>query len=119
MNSVPADICRERVGKVGLVISVSLDDKLNSRIYKKNTFGIVYRSLYIPLIANRKKIISENSDIIINVFNDQDFNFSNWRDTLRFYSENKMQEFYLRGREEANKRIEEIKDAITENKSKF
>lgn len=119
LNSTPADVCREKVGKQGLVISISLDDKLNSRIYKKNTFGIVYRSLYIPLIANRKKIISENSDIIINVFNDQDFNFSNWRDTLRFYSENKMQEFYLRGREEANKRIEEIKDAITENKSKF
>ncbi|HQO10081.1 MAG TPA: patatin-like phospholipase family protein [Clostridiales bacterium] len=119
LNSTPADVCREKVGRKGIVISISLDDKLNSTIYKNNTFGIVYRSLYIPLIANRKKIISENSDIIINVFNDQDFNFSNWRDTLRFYSENKMQKFYLKGREEANKRIEEIKDAVVENKSNF
>ena len=78
LNSTPADVCREKVGRKGIVISISLDDKLNSTIYKNNSFGIVYRSLYIPMIANRKKIISENSDIIINVFDDQDFNFSNW-----------------------------------------
>ncbi|GEM_PF-5434871 len=31
---------------------------------------------------------------------DHDLNFSNWKDTLSFYSENKMREFYLKGKKE-------------------
>lgn len=112
LNSVPADICRKHVGKDGIVISVSLDEKLNLEKIKNNTFGIIYRSLYIPIMANRRDVIMNNSDININVFEDRDFNFSNWKDTLRFYSENKMREFYLKGRKEAVERVEEIKKVL-------
>jgi predicted acylesterase/phospholipase RssA len=112
LNSIPADVCRDYVGKDGIVISVSLDEKLNVEKIKNNTFGIIYRSLYIPIMANRREIIINNSDININVFGDRDFNFSNWKDTLRFYSENKMREFYLKGKQEAVERIEEIKKII-------
>jgi NTE family protein len=112
LNSIPADISRKEMGNNGIVISISLDEKLNENIDKNNTLSIVHRSIYIPLIANRQKIINENSDIKINVFADHDFTFSNWRDALRFYSEAKMECFYIKGKEAAVKRIDEIKKLI-------
>jgi len=112
LDSIPADISRKEVGNNGIVISISLDEKLNDNIDKNNTLSIVHRSIYIPLIANRQKIINENSDIKINAFADHDFAFSNWKDTLRFYSEAKMEGFYIKGKEAAVKRIDEIKKLI-------
>ena len=109
LDSIPADICRDKVGNEGVVISVSLDGYLSRHIEKINIFSMMYRAVYIPLINNREKIIKENSDIVINVFGHEEFNFRNWREIFRFYSMSKMERFIKMGEEATLAKLDEIK----------
>ncbi len=109
LDSIPADICRDRVGDEGVVISVSLDGYLSRHIEKINIFSMMYRAVYIPLINNREKIIKENSDIVINVFGHEEFNFRNWREIFRFYSMSKMEQFIKMGEDATIAKLDEIK----------
>ena len=113
LNSIPADVCRNIVGKDNVVISISLDESLQE-VDKNNVFSIVHKSIYIPILKRRQHIIRENSDININIFEDRPFNIKNWRDILRFYSEKKMEYFFRKGEIEANKVINDIKKIIYE-----
>ncbi|BEP28937.1 patatin-like phospholipase family protein [Helicovermis profundi] len=112
LDSIPADVCRDEVGNEGIVISISLDGHLSRQIDKINIFSMMYRAIYIPLINNREKIIKENSDIVIKVFEHQEFNFRNWREIFRFYSSSKMENFIKLGEEAAREQIDEIKAAL-------
>ncbi|MEA3424536.1 MAG: patatin-like phospholipase family protein [Bacillota bacterium] len=112
LDSIPADICREFVGDDGIVISISLDGHLSRTIDKINIFSMMYRAIYIPLINNREKIIKENSNIIIKVFNHQEFNFKNWREIFRFYSIARTDEFIKLGEEAAIEYLDEIKELL-------
>lgn len=113
LNSIPADVCRNIIGKDNIVISISLDESLHE-LNKNNVFSIVHRSIYIPTLKKRQQIIKENSNININIFEERPFNFKNWRDILRFYSEKKMEYFFRKGEIEANKVINDIKKIIYE-----
>lgn len=115
LDSIPADICRNEVGEEGIVISISLDGHLSEKIDKINIFSMMYRAIYIPLISNRQKIIEENSDIVIRVFEHQEFNFRNWREIFRFYSVSKMEEFIKLGEEATRKQINEIRQKVYSN----
>lgn len=112
LDSIPADICREKVGDNGIVVSISLDGYLSREIEHINIFSLMYRAVYIPLINNREKVIRENSDVIINVFGHQEFNFKNWREIFRFYSMNKMERFIEMGEIAALDKLDEIKKLI-------
>ncbi|MBN2260595.1 MAG: patatin-like phospholipase family protein [Clostridiales bacterium] len=109
LDSIPADICRDFVGENGIVISVSLDGYLSKKIESINIFSMIYRAVYIPLINNREKIIEENSDIIIKVFDHQEFNFKNWKEIFRFYSVSKMDNFVKLGEDAARMHLNDIK----------
>ncbi|MBT3817163.1 MAG: patatin-like phospholipase family protein [Candidatus Magasanikbacteria bacterium] len=112
LNGIPADVCRNIVGKDGVVISINLDGVMRGEIKNYSMIGVVYRSLYISLFKQRQKILKENSDIVIPVFHKTNFNFKSWRDILTFYSIKKMDEFYELGREKAHEHIESIKESI-------
>lgn len=112
LNNIPADICRDEVGKNGIVISVSLDGHLSNKIDRINIFSLFYRAIYIPLINNREKIIEENSDIVIKVFDHHEFNFKNWKEIFRFYSVSKMEYFIKLGEQAAKSQIDEIKKLL-------
>jgi len=112
LDSIPADVCREELGEDGIVISVSLDGYLSKHIEKINIFSMMYRTIYIPLINNREKTIAENSDVIIKIFKDHEFNFKNWREIFRFYSPARMEMFIKMGEDEARKYVEEIKELL-------
>jgi len=112
LNSIPADICRNLLGEEGVVISLVLDGFLGQKVDKNNMFSIIYRSIYIPLFQNRKHIVKKNSDVILNIFGDFEFNFKNWRDVLSFYSKRKMEYFYQLGKEKAYENLDKITEAI-------
>ncbi|PHS35795.1 MAG: hypothetical protein COA82_03095 [Alkaliphilus sp.] len=112
LNSIPADICRDEVGAEGIVISISLDGHLSNKIDRINIFSLFYRAIYIPLINNRERIIEENSDIVIKVFNHHEFNFHNWKEIFRFYSVSKMEYFIKLGEEATRCKIDEIKKLL-------
>ena len=116
-NNVPADICRQKIGKDNIVISSMLegpfDDSLESL---NNRYRIVWRAIYIPLIRSRVKIVKENSDVILKPLNKTYFNFHNWRDILKFYNVKKMEHYYQKGKEEAQKKMPLIKKLLNEEK---
>lgn len=112
LDSIPADICRDYVGEDGIVITVSLDGYLSREIEKINIFSMMYRAIYIPLINNREKIIEENSDIRLNVFGFQEFNFTNWREIFRFYSMSKLEKFIKLGEEATRAQLDDIKKLL-------
>lgn len=114
LDSIPADVCREELGDDGIVISLSLDGYLSKNIERINIFSIMYRTIYIPLINNREKTINENSDVIIKIFKDHEFNFKNWREIFRFYSPAKMEMFIKMGEKEAIQHVDEIKKLLNE-----
>lgn len=112
LDSIPADICRKELGPEGVVISLSLDGYLSREIEHINIFSLMYRAIYIPLIHNREKTIRENSDVIINIFGHQEFNFRNWREIFRFYSMSKMERFIQLGEEAARVHLDEIQRLV-------
>ncbi|MGV8146264.1 MAG: patatin-like phospholipase family protein [Alkaliphilus sp.] len=117
LNSIPADICRETVGEDGIVISITLDGHLSNKIDRINIFSLFYRAIYIPLIHSRKRIIKENSDVVIKVFDHHEFNFHNWKEIFRFYSINKMEHFIKLGEEATKNQIGEIKKMLEQEAS--
>lgn len=112
LNSIPADICRREVGDEGVVIAITLDGYLGEKIDRRNMFSITYRSIYISLFHNRKSIIKANSDIVLDIFNESEFNFKNWKELLSFYSLKKMESFYELGRVKAIENLDEIKRVL-------
>ncbi len=113
LNSIPADIARQEIGKDNVVISVSLDNCIeNDNADNLNLVQIMYRSVYIPLIETRERIINENSDLVIEPFKKFELNFTAWKDVLKYTSIKKMTYFYELGISETEKRIEDIKKLV-------
>ncbi len=112
LNPDPADIARKKVGKDGLVISVTLkmqfvEESTNTR------FSTILKSLYLLSLKFRQKNIEQNSDIIINPSNGLKINFRDWRETfVGYFSNNKIEYYYQKGFEEAEKKIYKIKELI-------
>ena len=79
---------------------------------KYNSFNVVWRSLYIPLVRSREKIVKENSDIILQPLKQIDFNFHNWKDILKFYNIKLMEFYYQKGKEEMEKKLPLLKNLL-------
>lgn len=109
LNSIPSDIGSREIGHGNITITVNLDNVLNGELNESNIFQVVYRSIYIPMISRRKKVVKKNSDLVIEPFKDKNFNFRNWTDILRFYSVKKMESFYKLGVRETEKKVDRIK----------
>lgn len=109
LNSIPADIGSREIGCGNVTVTINLDYILNGEINKSNVFQIIHRSIYIPMISQRKEIVKKNSDVIIEPFKNKNFGFRNSTNILRFYSAEKMEVFYQLGIKEAIKKIDQIK----------
>ena len=109
LNSIPADIGSREIGRSNVTVTINLDNVLNGEINESNVFQVIYRSIYIPMISQRKEIVKKNSDVIIEPFRNKNFNLRNWTDILRFYSVKKMEVFYQLGMKEARKKVNQIK----------
>lgn len=111
LNSIPADIARKEIGKENTVVVINLDTKLNNKDFNvKNTFQILYRCFYIPLLINRAKIIQENADIVVEPYKNLDLSFGNWLEILKFASSKKLNYFYDIGIKEGLKYVKLIKE---------
>ena len=114
LNNVPADICREKIGNDSVVITSSLEGKFDTSFESlNNSFQVLWRSIYIPIIKSRDRIVRENSDIILNPLKDTYLSFNTWRDIFKFYNPKIMESFYQKGREEARNQIPKIKELIS------
>ncbi len=116
LNPDPANVAREKVGSNGLVISVTL----KMEFIKENTkgrFNTILKSLYLLSLKYRNKIIEKNSDIIINPSNGLKINFHDWNETfLGYFSNSKIDKYYQKGFEEAEKKVIKIKELINYKK---
>jgi NTE family protein len=111
LNATPADVAR--LDSSSSVITVNLDNKISDTDLKRsNAFQIIHRSIYIPLLKQRMKVIKDNSDIILEPFSDYKFNLSSWSDILRFHSIKKMELFYNLGVKEAESKVLAIKEML-------
>lgn len=109
VNNIPADICREKMGTDEVVISAVLDGPFDTSLGSLgSSFQIVWRSIYIPLIKSRKAIVEANSDLILSPLEDVYLSFRNWKDILKFHNREKMEGFYEKGREAAQKALPQI-----------
>ena len=120
LNNVPADICRKKIGKNNIVISCALegsfyDPSLSN--YTSNSFSVVWRSIYIPLIKTREKITKENSDIILRPLKDIKFNFHSWKDILKFYNVKLMNYYYEKGKKEMKRKMPLLKKLLKKNEN--
>ena len=112
LNPDPANVARDKVGPNGLVISVTLKMEFVEES-TKGRFNAVLKSLYLLSLKYRNKIIEKNSDIIINPSNGLKVNFHDWRETfVGYFSNNKIDKYYQKGFEEAEKKIIKIKELI-------
>lgn len=116
LNNIPADICRENIGKDNIVISSVLEGSFyNTTLdYNRNPFSVIWRSIYIPLIKSREKIVEENSDIILKPLKEIEFNFHNWKDILKFYNVSLMEYYYQKGKEEMQRKLPLLKKILDE-----
>lgn len=108
----PADIARKKVGENGIVISVTL--KLEFEKTKtKNRINTVLKSILLLSDKNRKKILNDNSDIVISPSNNLKISFHDWKETfLGYYYNNKIEEYYQKGFDSVEKEIDKIKKII-------
>lgn len=113
LNNIPADICRERIGKRNVVISSHLGSPFDPRPSAfSNSLKIIFNSIYIPLYYSRLRIINEYSDVILEPFADEYFSFRNWAKMVQMYSPPKLEGFYEKGRREALLHIDEIIERV-------
>lgn len=115
-NNVPADVCRQLVGREGLVLSSSLEmnastpSELLTRLPQ-----VIYRSIYLPLIQRRTACVLRHSDIVIQPFSDQPLCFSRWREIVRFWSVATMADLYEIGRHHMQRHLPELQAQLTLN----
>lgn len=116
LNPDPANVAREKAGSDGLVISVTLKMEFSEES-SKSRFNTVLKSLYLLSLKYRNKIIESNSDIIISPSNGLKINFHDWKETfLGYFSNNKIDKYYQKGFEEAERKIIKIKELISYKK---
>jgi len=116
LNPDPADVARKKVGPEGLVVSVTLKMEFMEES-AKGRFNTVLKSLYLLSFKYRNKIIEKKSDIIISPSNGLKINFHDWRETfLGYFSNNKIENYYQKGFDEAEKKNIKIKDLIDDKK---
>jgi len=111
LNTMPADICKKKLGKNSVVITSSLEMGLKP-FELKNPFETLFRSIYIPLIMNRDRIIKTHSDIILEHFQDMSLTLSKYLKTNKYTDKKLLEHYYRRGREVAESNITKIKRLI-------
>lgn len=112
LDCIPADICREIMGKNNIVLTSSLDGPLDTNIKKMGKFNFLFRSIYIPLLHFRKIIIHQNSNIILEPLKDIKFNFHNWKSILNFENVPLMEHYFNHGKKEARLNMDFIKRTL-------
>jgi len=111
LNTMPADICKSKLGKNSVVITSSLEMGLKP-FELKNPFETLFRSIYIPLIRNRNRIIKAHSDIILEHFQDMPLTLSKYLKTNKYTDKKLLDYYYKRGRKVALANISKIKRLI-------
>lgn len=109
LDCVPADICREKVGKNNIVLTCSLDGPIDTNVKRFNKFQFMFRSIYIPLLHFRRIITHQNSDVVLEPLKEIKFNFHNWRHILNFDDINSLEHYFNQGKNETRSKINLIK----------
>ncbi|MCK5415936.1 hypothetical protein KAI92_00745 [Candidatus Parcubacteria bacterium] len=117
LNPDPANVAREKVGPDGLVISVTLKMEFTEE-KTRGRFNTILKSLYLLSFKYRNKIVEKNSDIIIMPSNGLKVNFRDWKETFfGYFSNNRIEHYYKKGFEEAERKVIKIKELIDYKKT--
>ena len=114
LNPDPSDVARQKVGKDGIVISITL--KLEFIEEKPgNRLNVLLKAIYSLPFKRRNEIMKKNSDFIISPLKDLKISFRDWKETfLGYFRNNKIEEFYQKGYLETKKVIPQILKKIEE-----
>ncbi len=113
LNNIPANICRQRVGKRNIVISSSLDANINcARSDIKNSFDIYQRIIYLPMYEKRLSIANKNSNFFIQHFHGKILSMRTSPDVFKVLGRKALESFYRLGYENTEKIIDKIKESV-------
>lgn len=112
LDCIPADVCRDKIGKNNIVLSSSLDGHLDRNIRRFGNFHFLFRSAYIPLLHFRKIIAQQNSDIILEPLKGVKLNFHIRNHILNFDNIPMMEHYFNLGKTSARLNINLIKKRI-------
>ena len=112
VDNVPADLCRAKMGKSNIVISSSLEGPLDTELNHVNHLNCLFRSIFIPLLQSRSRIMHAYSDVIIEPLKDVRFNFTNWNKIMHFDSVPLMEHFFELGRAAARRALPSIEKRL-------
>jgi NTE family protein len=107
-NCIPADICREKMGKKNVVISVKLESPFQRPWKPTHYLKILSRAVTLSFGRQRAHIIKEYSDLVLEPFRHVGYRYTN----LNFSNKKALERYYWLGREEAKANIGRIKRLI-------
>lgn len=104
INIAPADVCRKKVGDGGVVVTSFLQGHFEKSNKALNNRGkILFRAVSMALEYNKRKIVDEYSDIVIDQLPDLPINMTSmFKYTADLFNKNKI-DFYLRRGEKTTK----------------
>ena len=104
INLAPADICREKVGKDGVVVSSFLQGHFErSKTALDNQGKVLFRAISMALEYHKRKIVREYSDVVIDQFPDLPINITSmFKYTADLFDKKKIN-FYLKRGEKTTK----------------
>ncbi|OVE74504.1 hypothetical protein BVX95_02225 [archaeon D22] len=113
LNNIPADICRKKVGKNGIVISSTVDAKMHCKLEDiKSPFDIYQRIIYLPMYEKRAEVMNKNSDFVIEHFKEKTLSIKTGQDVFKVVNKKALEAFYELGRTATLRHIDEIKKLI-------
>jgi predicted acylesterase/phospholipase RssA len=108
LNNVPSDACREKAGNNSLVITATCSCPFDHTPRSLKRADILLRVIYHALEKQRTDNASRFSDIIIDPFKDQNFDFKSWKTIFCFHNYKQLKKHYFAGRKAAEKKLPEI-----------
>ena len=112
-NNVPADICRQKAGEAGIVVTTHCCCPFDATRKKLGRTETMIRVVYYALEKDRIKKAHDYSDLVIDPFMNTFFTFKTWMGIFRFYKYNELKSHYERGKKATEEKLPEIMRLIT------
>ncbi len=107
-NCIPADVCRKRLDKNGVVISVQLESPYRRKWQPKNYLQVLARAITLSFGRQRFKLMEAYSDIVLEPLQNIGYAYTN----LNFLNKKTLEHHYKLGKKETKKRIRKIKELL-------
>ena len=107
-NCIPADVCRKKLGKKSVVVSIKLESPYRKRWEPKNYIQILARSVTLSFGKQRFRMMEEYSDFVLEPLKKERFAHTN----LNFLNTKRLEHYYRLGKKEGQRYIRRIKEKL-------